>query len=157
MKRAKLAYLWSLLICLVYLAAILLLGDWISAIWFAFGCTIAWVLLLVDELFLVKLYREQANDSFLISRSVLFLFALFVASVFLLTTVRSWQGSGMLIGIWSLLVCEMWLWRSQPEWFATRFLSQLQRRASRREINYLTILMTIWLGVICLVSWLVMR
>lgn len=131
---------------------------WGAFVWwqvglFALGLVVGMALLLGDELLFHQWYAPEAGADPqptvpepvattpaaepLLTRSTLFLIILIPLSLFIVTSSGSLLGTGLILGLTSGLVWEMWRLRLAPEQFHQSFLSQLKRSLQPFEIQRL--------------------
>lgn len=91
-------------------------------IWFVVGVLCAAALLMADEQIFCSWYREVGTETFLVTRSPLFLVALIPLSLFVFTSSNSYWASGLVGGMFLFLLLEMTELRKQPVEFSRRFL-----------------------------------
>jgi hypothetical protein len=99
----------------------LIISVWWFA-WFAVGVLCAVTLLVADEQTLCAWYRDKETETFLVTRSPLFLLALIPLSLFVFTSSNSYWASGLVGGMFLFLLLEMTELRRKPAEFSRRFL-----------------------------------
>jgi len=140
--------------------------DYLDSVFFAVGIFFGIVLMRLDEVLLFKYYLEpkdyleakakktrsrlepsskpiffgefgQSSKKInLITRSLLFIFSLFPLGLFIITSTGSELGIGMFLGIITTLLLELIKYRKNEDSFHARFLFQLKRKLSTKEINF---------------------
>ncbi|MBP7700932.1 hypothetical protein KA111_02600 [Candidatus Woesebacteria bacterium] len=104
---------------------------------FSFGTLMGTVLMDLDELILYKYYLLPDDKNIkLITRSLVFIISLLPLGLFLVTSTGSESGVGLFLGIITILLYELIIYRNNIDLFHERFLSQLKRKLSKQEIKY---------------------
>jgi hypothetical protein len=110
--------------------------DYLDLTLFAVGLTFGVVLMFLDEIFLYKYYlAKDATKINLMTRSLLFITSLIPLGFFIVTSTGSKLGTGLLLGIITTLVLELVEARNNSDYFHSRFLFQLKRKISNKEMN----------------------
>lgn len=133
-------------------------SNWLTLIGFTLAYLFGVVLLFLDEQFLYKFYQEKIdstnNDSThfydLASRNFIFLLALPLLSIFVLTSSGSILGIALVMAINSYLLVEMWQLKDEFLLFKDRFLamSKIQTTPKMvRQICYIALLYFIFLVI----------
>lgn len=117
--------------------------NYLDSLFFATGIFAGTVLMHLDEVFLFQYYLEPhdylkpgSEKINLITRSLLFIFSLFPLGLFMITSTGSELGVGLFLGIITTLSLELIKYRKDEDYFHTRFLFQLKRKLSMKEINF---------------------
>jgi len=152
--------LFSILIILVYSGLFFLAnyfgGDGVNYLdltLFTTGVTLGIALMYLDEAVFYQYYSGDDTESFkvgssskvligsrtakinLITRSLLFMISLLPLGLFIVTSTGSELGIGLFLGIITILLLELVLYRKNINLFHSRFMFQLKRRLSIKEIN----------------------
>jgi hypothetical protein len=107
------------------------------------------LLLWADSKFLYNYYNElRTLPQQLITRSIVFLIAFAVLSIFMITSSGNLIGIGMILGIGVTLAIELWEHKMQPELFHKKFLFQVKRTFAPIEINRLIIGFSVFVSVV---------
>jgi hypothetical protein len=111
-------WLMSLILAVVQVAVFgLIKQNWWSAAWLGIGLGLGLGLLAFDRWWLVKRYTEVGQALAPVTRSLMFLVALTVVAVFVVTSSGSSLGTGVVLGIGFQTAAELWAVRRDP----TRF------------------------------------
>lgn len=113
-------------------------GSWEETALLSAGLVGGVVVLLADTLWLYRFYHSQTDaQSYqpLITRSVMFLAAFVLLSIFVVTSSGSLVGMGLVLGLGAGLLTEMLLFRSEPAAFQVVFLSDVKTRVGAQQVN----------------------
>ncbi|MEA2056997.1 MAG: hypothetical protein U9O78_04840 [Patescibacteria group bacterium] len=116
----------SIVYCLPFF---LILSSTSMFILFALGVFFGLGLLEADQRYFYRYYsekKESESETFLATRSFLFLLTLIPLSIFVITSTMSMLGIGMIMGILLNLLIEMTIYRAWPQAFKKRFLDELK-------------------------------
>lgn len=95
---------------------------------FALGNGLALAILFFDERVFSKMYAERGvTNQVVMTRSLLFILALFPLGIFVTTSSGSSLGMGLILSLLGSLLIEMFLLRNQVQLFNARFASQLKQ------------------------------
>lgn len=117
--------------------------NWWSLISFILAYSMGVVFLFLDEQFLYKFYQEKIDSagyeethfSELASRNFLFLLALPLLSIFVLTSSGSVFGIALIMAINFYLLIEMWQLRDELLLFKDRFLRMSKIQVTRKLVQ----------------------
>lgn len=115
---------------------------------FIVGAVLAIILLIGDEMFLNKYYRTSETDTYLVTRSTLFLLSLVPLALFVATSSNSTIGTGLILALCSALFIEMWTVQYDLQKFHERFLSQVKKTYTNRDIQILLISAAVFIVII---------
>ena len=122
---SQLLVLKVLVVSLYLLVFWLLIGNWLTWLWFGLGVVFGISFLMADEHLFVNWYQEEKNN-YLVTRSPLFLLALLPLSVMVLTSFGSLWASGAVGAMMLWLLLEMSELRKSPAGFKDRFLQKMK-------------------------------
>lgn len=138
----------SMFLALYWLLVWESVAGWTELVLLALGLIGGSGVILADEVLLAEQYTEPGDLVRPLSKSIVFLFALVPAGLFVLTSTGSELALGFYFGVTLTLLGEMALYFSQPQLIRERFLWQLQRQLSDQEIKSLVlVLMGIFLSM----------
>jgi len=92
-------------------------------------------LILGDEKYLQKIYGGELDNKFLVTRSPLFLLALPILSIFMLTSTGSLAGIALIMAINLVILVEIWQLAPQQQVFNQYFLPGIKKEISLAEIS----------------------
>lgn len=130
-------YLSPLAVLVLYYVRVVVPNDgsiW-QIIWMFSGSLLGNLLLVADAAWLYPYYTPlRTVPQRLITRSVLFVAVFALAAIFIVTSSGSELGLGLVFGIGFGIFCEMVATLGDPSLFTSRFLSQIKRSCSEREM-----------------------
>lgn len=129
---------------------------WLPSLLYVLGWYAGMALLIADKKKLYLYYFQSIHenqDKFarLITRSLLFIMAYVVLTIFMLTSSGSSFGMGLVLGIGVILAEEMWLSRNYGEFFNHYFI-QGKKTWTNKEINWLVGGFLVFFIISCLFS-----
>lgn len=113
--------------------------------YFMIGSILATILLIGDQFVFSKYYNEEKNDTYLATRSTLFLICFIPLAVFVVTSSGSLVGLGLILTLAVTLFIEMWALRHTPTLFREKFLSQIATQYTQRTIDYIVIFVGVFI------------
>lgn len=132
--------------------------NYYNLILFAAGTLLGTILMNLDETVFYKYYLEKdATEIKLITRSLLFMFLLIPLGIFIVTSTGSEIGMGIFLGIITILLIELIIYRKSIGLFHSRFLSQLKRKLSLQEIQYFVSIFSILVLIFVLLTFFLGR
>lgn len=141
LKLLAIKYLTPLVYACAFYFLILLPrdGGFVSILTFLGGFYLANLLLWADGALLYRHYNElQTEPKQLITRSAVFLLAYVALGLFVITSTAAYIGHGLIFGLGVSLSAELLMQLRNPAIFQQRFLFQLERQLSVREMTQLT-------------------
>lgn len=124
--------------------------NWTSGLWLSLGSFAGILLLWLDRHWLVRYYQEQKTD--LLTRSPLFIISLAPLAVFVVTSTGTFLGNGLVLGILTGLLSEMWQLRLNPDAWSDHFLQNQKIRWSGSEVTHFTWAATVFVVVLSLMA-----
>lgn len=119
--------------------------SYLNLLYFVSGASLGVVLMYLDETYLFKYYLEpHAEKLKLMTRSLLFIIFLLPLGLFIISSTASKLGAGLFLGVVSVLLLELLFYRPNIEEFHSRFLFQLTRKLSKKEIDYFVLIFSIF-------------
>jgi hypothetical protein len=112
---------------------------------FVVGLALGWLVMFLDKKILFKYYLEDDEQTAfiqLITRSLLFVGVLIPLSLYVLTSTGSALAIGMMLGIWLVLIFEMWNSKKKIKVFNKQFLSNFKTSLDQSAINWLVLALT---------------
>ena len=151
---------FELLLSVYCLLMALFLGFNWETLFFVLGVLLGWVLLLLDEKQLFTVYNDQpineaAPQTFLATRSTLFLLVLVPLAFYVISSTSLMIGKGLVMGIIITLLVEMIKFRSQADRFNSRFWSMVKTKLDSQQI--LWVILTVIGFFLLLNFWIIVR
>lgn len=118
--------------------------SWQQLLWFACGVLLGLGLMVLDQELLHQYYNEKealnSEQRQLITRSVLFNLLFVPLSLFVVTSSGSAIGSGLVMGIWVVLLTEVFEYRRPISLFEHRFLAGTKIELDQRQVNQIVVI-----------------
>lgn len=127
-------------VLVLMLLVIVYLAIGLEAIWFGVGAILAQVFLMIDQIWLWRWYNPDLKRY--MTRSLLFSILLIPLGWWVLATAGSFLAQGFMLTLLLLISGEMWSYQSEQIEFNQRFLWQIQREFTLREINWILSIFT---------------
>ena len=111
--------------------------DYFDVLFIGIGTTLGVILMYLDESILHRYYLEpHAEKIKLMTRSLLFMISLPPLGLFIVSSTGSKLGIGLFLGIITVLLLELILYKENADFFHSRFMFQLKRKLSSKEIDF---------------------
>jgi hypothetical protein len=112
--------------------------DWVMLILFVVGVVLAVALMWFDQTVGYRYYAEPEKPVQLITRSPLFIVVYIPMTIFVVTSSGSALGTGLVLGIGTILWAELWWWRHYSEVLNGRFYAQAQKKLAPNDFTLIT-------------------
>jgi hypothetical protein len=114
-------------------------GSINELVFFIIGLIVSYVLLIVDQQYLVKFYQKNSFRHYYLTRSLLSYLVIIIFSIYTIASSQSSEGNGLLLGLATQLTLEMIAWHKPVKAFNRRFAWQIKKKFNQQEINLLVI------------------